>query len=350
MRILNGDSAGITEAAQALASGELVAIPTETVYGLAAVFDQVDAVARVFAAKERPTFDPLIVHIPPSWNTLAQLEQQGLVNSVALTPAQQHTTEACMKAFWPGPLTLILPRGSRVPDLVTSGGATVGIRMPAHVIAQKLLEQLGRGLAAPSANRFGRISPTQSIHVVAELEGRVKFVLEGGPSQVGVESTVVRPEADGSLTLLRPGGVSREQLAAFPLASPASSRTQAKAQQFAAPGMLESHYAPRKPLRVVHRWDDAVRSLPPGVRVGLLLQSQRSHAPQGLSVTLTQVLSPSGDLNEAARNLFRFMRLLDDSPEVDWILAEPCSDTRGLGHAINDRLQRAGVAHTGVGP
>ena len=337
----------VARAAAALGRGELVGMPTETVYGLAANALDAAAAARIFAAKERPTFDPLIVHVPAS--TLAALEAAGLVDLAPLSATARALGERLVAALWPGPLTLVVPRGPKVPDLVTSGLATVAVRAPRHPVAQALLAACGLPLAAPSANRFGRISPTSARDVAAELGGRVGLVLDGGPSEIGVESTVVALSPDGALTLLRPGGAPREALEAL---AGRSLATPAPGGPLAAPGMLASHYAPRTPLLVLPAAIASLRGapspLPPGP-IALLAFSgeaidaaRRFEGETGRRPLTTLVLSARGELAEAARNLFASLRALDGSGAA-LIVAEPCPSDVGLGHAIRDRLARAGA-------
>ncbi len=301
-------------AAQLLRRGEVVAIPTETVYGLAANAFDTDAVLRIFSTKQRPSFDPLIVHI-------GRLEDVGRV-ARELPPG----AEQLMQAFWPGPLTLVLPKQASIPDLVTSGLDTVGVRMPAHPKALELLQLLEFPLAAPSANPFGYVSPTTAQHVADQLGEAIPYILDGGACAVGVESTIIGWEGD-RWVLYRPGGVAVEAIEAV------IGRVAAAAHQVvpAAPGMLESHYAPRKP---VHVGDvTTLQQEYTGRRLGVI-SFTRSHA-----VERSMALSHQGDLAEAARNLFAVLRELDAS-DVDVILAERFPD-EGLGRAINDRLRRA---------
>jgi L-threonylcarbamoyladenylate synthase len=345
--IVAGTKEHIADAAERLARGELVAIPTETVYGLAAhAFDEA-AVARVFAAKERPTFDPLIVHVPPSWGALDALAEHDIVD-VAPLDARARARAAALMALWPGPLTLVLPKHARVPDLVTAGLMTVAVRVPRHPVAVALLERLDRPLAAPSANRFGRISPTAAADVDAELGERVGLILDGGRCPVGVESTVIAVGAGGALTLLRPGGTSVEDVARVSGVAPVAA---AGGDAPAAPGMLPSHYAPRKPLVLLAGPldEDAARAvvMERGVsRLGVLAQAgdaaawrERIERVSGARVVV-EVLSAKGDMAEAARNLFAALRALDAS-DAELLLAEPCREARGLGFAIQDRLTRA---------
>jgi L-threonylcarbamoyladenylate synthase len=282
---------------------------------MANAFDEA-AVLKVFEAKQRPSFDPLIVHV-------AEREQVLLV--VKEFPSG---TRELMDTFWPGPLTLVLPKRTEVPDLVTSGLDTVGVRMPAHPIAQELLRALDFPLAAPSANPFGYVSPTTAQHVADQLGDRIPYILDGGPCSVGIESTIVGWE-DGRWVLYRPGGISVERIEEIIGRVPMA----AKNLLPAAPGMLESHYAPRKPLHV----GDVAALLRqhPKERVGVI--SFRVH----YEAHHCEVLSYSGDPTEAARHLFAALRALDTS-DCDVMLAEVFPE-EGLGRAINDRLRRAAV-------
>jgi L-threonylcarbamoyladenylate synthase len=309
----------VEDAARLLRAGELVAFPTETVYGLGGDATDGLAVARIFEAKGRPRFNPLISHVP----SLGSARTLAVFDARALGVAER---------FWPGPLSLVLPRAPRCPVslLACAGLDTLAIRMPAHPLALALLSAVGRPLAAPSANRSGRLSPTSAADVMAELDGRIAAVLDGGRCTIGVESTVL--DLSGSQpTILRPGGVSREALetllgpiaaAGFPAGAPRS------------PGMLESHYAPERPLRM-----DA-REARPGEA---LLALGPGPAPEGFGEV--RWLSRSGDLTEAAANLFASLRALD-RPEFSGIAVTPVPD-EGLGVAINDRLRRAAAPRPG---
>ena len=328
---LNGnDPADLARAADLLRAGELVAMPTETVYGLAGHALDPAAVARIFAAKERPSFDPLIVHVP----TLDAAHMLARFEPTALKLAEQ---------FWPGPLTLVLPRHPIVPDLVTSGLDSVGLRIPAHPVAQALLRASGLPLAAPSANRFGSISPTTAQHVRDELDGRLAAILDGGPCERGVESTVVRVEA-GRCTVLRLGALPLEAIQpiignldiALPTSSPGKPDDTTPKP---APGMTERHYAPRTPMRLLDAPSDLASIDTKGHRVGLLhLGSLGDLGGKTERFALTRSLSNNADLAEAAANLFAILRELD-AAKLDLILALPAPD-QGLGRAINDRLRR----------
>jgi len=320
VRVLPADDpAAIAEAALVVRRGGLVAFPTETVYGLGADAFNVTAVARIFAAKARPTFDPLIVHLAAAaW----------LPRVVRSTPEAAETLAA---RFWPGPLTLVLPKGAAVPDLVTAGLDTVGVRVPDHPAARALIEAAGAPIAAPSANPFGYVSPTTAAHVVEQLGDRVDAVLDGGPCRVGVESTIVSLESDRPL-VLRPGGVTREELEAA-LGQPVDRANghAAEGTPLQAPGQLERHYSTRTPLRLL----SGPATAPTGTeRVGLLAFAVRP--PAGFAAV--EVLAPDRRPATAAANLFAALRRLD-ARGLDLLLAEPCPD-EGLGSAIMDRLRR----------
>ncbi|MGF1532375.1 MAG: L-threonylcarbamoyladenylate synthase [Bernardetiaceae bacterium] len=311
----------VLEARAHLMAGELVAIPTETVYGLAGNGFVAETVSKIFAVKNRPTFDPLILHT----DSLSKIEAWiGELSPLAHRLAV---------AFWPGPMTLVLPTSSLIPDLVTSGLPSVAFRIPAHPLTLELLSLLPFPLAAPSANPFGYISPTRAEHVANQLGGQVAYILDGGPCAVGVESTIVSCVSDppavlrlGGLTLSRLQSVVKE-VAVRPHSS---SRPEA-------PGMLESHYAPCKPFFLGDLQFLLEQHQDKGCAVlgfGDLSKIDTS------SVVRLHNLSPSGSLAEAAQNLFAYMRLLDDCAAADCILAAPLPE-RGLGRAINDRLRRA---------
>mgnify|MGYP000748942616 CR=1 FL=1 len=311
----------IEEAARWLEVGQCVAIPTETVYGLAANALHSAAVVRIFETKNRPAFDPLIVHILDT----AAAAQYADDFPKPLRQLAEH--------FWPGPLTVLLPKKNIVPDLVTSGLPRVALRAPAHPLTRALLSRLPFPLAAPSANPFGYISPTSAQHVYDQLQGKIPYILDGGPCSVGVESTIVGLE-DDQLVVYRLGGIAVEAIETVARQSVAV--RQHSASNPAAPGMLTAHYAPRKRLILMpgaEEWP----SLPPDQAVGLLLFRTREKLPPHARCL---ILSEQGDLREAAQNLFAALRALDSALEVDVIWAELCPEV-GLGRAINDRLRRA---------
>lgn len=349
-KILPASPESIRAAAEALRRGELVAIPTETVYGLAAHALDEKAVASVFSAKERPTFDPLIVHVAFEnlQAPLRELSRLGLVDETALSPTARETADFLLQTFWPGPFTLVLPKNPRVPDLVTSGLPSVAVRMPRHPIAEALLRESGLPLAAPSANRFGRISPTSAQDVLKELRGRIPWILDGGPCEIGVESTVLQILPDGTLHLLRPGAIFKaeiEHYAEAPVHSgPAVTQPGTPA---ASPGTLASHYAPSKPLFLGDP-ESLAGKVPSSTRhIGFLAaqgdEAEILHRLEKIfptqKITL-RILSPEGDDDEAARNLFSHLRTLDES-SAEILLSEKYPDREGLAHAIRDRLKRA---------
>ena len=298
---------GVSTIVEALAAGEPVALPTETVYGLAADALSPNACAKIFEAKNRPLNDPLIVHIP-SIDWLPRLTSP--------TPTALQLAEK----YWPGPLTMVLPRQPIVPDIVTAGQETVAIRMSAHPLFQEVATAFGKPLAAPSANRFGRISPTSAAHVLAELNGRIPFILDGGPCAHGIESTIVHVSEEG-LRILREGPITREDLRAFaPLLDDSIA--------VSAPGGLKSHYAPRTPL-VLEK-----NPTPRSKKTGLLAFS----APRE-GFAQTEILSATSDLREAAANLYGAMRRLDETG-LDLIVAEEIPES-GIGAAIMERLRKA---------
>lgn len=324
-QLLPADAPGaIARAVGFLAAGDVVALPAETVYGLAADATNAEGVARIFEAKERPASDPLIVHLP----------DEEWLERVAV---RSELVGRLVRAFWPGPLTLILPRrAGAVPDAVTAGSDLVAVRMSAHPVFAATVTAFGRPLAAPSANRFGRISPTQARHVLAELGGRIPLILDGGPSAHGVESTIVVPGAGGDrLRILRHGPVTDEMLAAFGWieSSPKGSKEAA-----AAPGQMAGHYAPRTPLQFLgtHLADPA--------RWGLLA-FRRDQPPDGPVFAQTEFLCETGDLAEAAGNLFAALRRLDEA-RWDGIAAQAVPE-QGLGRAIMERLRRAAAGSSG---
>ncbi|RYD83175.1 MAG: threonylcarbamoyl-AMP synthase [Verrucomicrobiaceae bacterium] len=324
----------VREACALLRAGEIVALPTETVYGLGADALNPEAVAKVFAAKERPSFDPLIVHIA----------SRGDLKDVAVVPEDiVETVNKLTNEFWPGPLTIILPKHPDVPDLVTSGLPTVAVRQSAHPVFRAIGKELGRPIAAPSANRFGRISPTSASAVVKELGGRIPMVVDAGACSEGVESTIISIEPrEGKkpvFRLHRAGPVTKEQLQAF---GKVEKFRETKGGTLQAPGQLESHYAPLTPLILLEKPEDFQPE--EGKRYGLLSYRGEDDSPyvELHDWEMVEPLSPgSGKLAEAAIRLFFVMRQMDEAG-LDAIIAEPVSET-GLGVAIMDRLRRASV-------
>jgi L-threonylcarbamoyladenylate synthase len=310
-------------AVELLRKGELVALPTETVYGLAA--DALDsiAVAKIFEAKERPRFDPLIVHLP---------NREWLEGIVDVPAVDRQLIGELADKFWPGPFTMVLPKRKLVPDIVTAGLDTVAVRISAHSVFSEIVGELDQPLAAPSANRFGRVSPTTAQHVLEELDGRIPLIVDAGPTEHGIESTIVVVRG-GRISVLRSGPITSEQLSEF--GEIVSVRV---TQRISAPGQLPSHYTPTTPLRLI---DNAEASLPQkNQRVGLLAWSpRRTGDRRSLNFAAIRNLSDRGDLREAAANLFHYLRELD-ALGLDLIVAERVP-SRGLGAAIMDRLERA---------
>jgi L-threonylcarbamoyladenylate synthase len=318
-RILPADAAAIAEAVRCLAAGGLVAFPTETVYGLGADATNGQAVARLYEAKGRPAFNPLIAHV---------------VDRAAAKALARLNADATLLAetLWPGPLTLVLPKadGCPVAELATAGLDSIAVRVPNHPVAREILERFGKPVVAPSANRSGHVSPTMAAHVLADLRGRIDLIVDGGPTPVGIESTIVACLDEP--TLLRPGGVPREAIEHTlkrPLASPPRSVASAEDAPLA-PGMLASHYAPHTPLRLNASNVDAGECL---LAFGPKLASGSGRAARVLN------LSERGDLIEAAANLFSHLRALD-SANATSIAVMPVPHQE-LGEAINDRLARA---------
>ncbi|HXE16391.1 MAG TPA: L-threonylcarbamoyladenylate synthase [Stellaceae bacterium] len=293
----------IPRAVELLRAGELVAFPTETVYGLGGDATNDRAVAAIFAAKDRPNFNPLIVHLPDTSAARRIVSFDARAEQLAAT-------------FWPGPLTLVLPRRADcgVSLLAGAGLDSLAVRVPAHPAARDLLRAVDRPIVAPSANRSGRLSPTTAAHVMSELDGRIAAVLDAGPCAVGLESTVL--DLTGAAALLRPGAITAEQIAEVvgPLVAPGGS--------IRSPGMLAQHYAPALPLRL-----NATGARPGEALLGF-----------GPANDATLNLSPGGDLVEAASHLFAYLRALD-LPQYSGIAVMPIPDT-GIGAAINDRLRR----------
>ena len=301
-RILPFDAEAIAEAARLIAAGEPVAIATETVYGLAADATNANAVARIYEAKGRPSFNPLIVHVPGR----ADAERIAELGPLSSRLADDH---------WPGPLTIVAPlrHGSGIPSLVTAGLPTIALRVPAHPAMQALLEAAGRPLAAPSANASGAISPTRAEHVVRSLGGRIPLIVDAGPCTGGIESTIVG-EVGGRLRLLRHGPIVVENAQAV------------SGGRIEAPGQLTAHYAPGKPLRLDARTAESNEFM-----IGF------AEVPGDVN------LSPSGSLTEAAARLFDLLHQADQSDQIR-IAVAPVPGDDGLGAAINDRLQRAAAS------
>lgn len=312
----------IEKAAQIIRDGGLVAFPTETVYGLGANALDAKAVARIFLEKERPSFDPLIVHISDlSYLDLLTLNNDNRVMLLA-------------QKFWPGPLTIVLPKSEKVPDIVTSGLPTVGIRMPDNLMALDLIRASGTPIAAPSANKFGRISPTTAQHVSKQLKG-VDMILDGGRCTVGIESTVIALNPDG-FTILREGIITAEELR-----SVLPQSTEGTNAPVASPGLLKSHYSPEKPIFLAKSpslpdIQSLVDELKPKGSIAFV--SFSGVTPKDVGKTL--YLSKKGEIKEAAVNLFSILHILEEDIQTDFIIAEPIPG-QGIAKAIMDKLHKA---------
>ena len=313
------ESRATAAAVELLRKGEVVALPTETVYGLAA--DALDpvAVTKIFEAKERPRFDPLIVHLPG---------EEWLTRVTKIDEADRAQIKELIAQFWPGPLTLVLDRQSIVPDIVTAGLDTVAVRMSSHPVFAEIISVFGKPLAAPSANRFGRISATTARHVFDELGGRIPLIVDAGPTPRGIESTIIAVHGK-KIDILRRGPITAEQLAEFSKIDIVTAP-----QKISTPGQLPSHYAPKTPLRLVDNAESF--TLVKKHRVGLLAWNASIPEERFAAV---RILSQRHDLQEAAANLFRCLRELDEL-DLDLIVAERVP-AQGLGAAILDRLERA---------
>lgn len=321
-RTLSADTAGTAEAGRLLASGALVAFPTETVYGLGADATDPVAIAALYAAKGRPAFNPLIAHVA----SVEEALKLGRFSPVARKLAE---------AFWPGPLTLVVPLATDGPvcELARAGLESLAIRVPDHAVAKAILEAAGRPIAAPSANRSGHVSPSTAAHVMSDLAGRIAAVVEGGPTAVGVESTILAV-LDDEVAMLRPGGLARAAIEAV-LGHRLAEGRDAGSQPIA-PGRLASHYAPEHRLRL-----NATRIAP-----GESCLAFGPDLPEGAQPALTMNLSPRGDLAEAAANLYAYLRALD-ALSSSGMAAVPIPFD-GLGEALNDRLQRAAAPRSGI--
>jgi L-threonylcarbamoyladenylate synthase len=305
-------------AAKLIADGGVVAFPTETVYGLGANALNPNAVAKIFALKERPSFDPLIVHV-------ADFDSINM-----LTTSTDERILKLAKRFWPGPLTIVVPKSDIVPGIVTSDLETVGIRMPNHPIALELISKSGCVVAAPSANKFGRVSPTRPEHVLKQLPD-VDYILDGGKTTVGIESTVVTLDEEGFI-VLRHGAITHADLSE--VLPPSSAKKQEK--NLISPGLLKSHYSPNKPLFIL---GETNKTIDP-TRAGYIAFG---HVPQG-NYKYVEFLSEKGDLIEAAAHLFEKLHAFEDS-DVDYIVADPVPET-GIGIAIMDRLRKAAYRYS----
>lgn len=310
------DLKNISLAAQYIKVGKLVAFPTETVYGLGANALDPLAVAKIFDLKARPNFDPLIVHIAD----MEAIEK--------LTMGRDARVQLLAEAFWPGPLTLILPKSELVPDIVTSGLKTVGIRMPDHPIALELIRQSGCPIAAPSANKFGQISPTKAQHVLKQLP-HVDYILDGGSTQVGIESTIISLNEHG-FEILRHGIITKEAIEAI---VPHHKPLPENQRDIVSPGMLKSHYSPAKPIYILK--DDKLPANIDKSKAGLIIVKDKNIS--GFKTVVS--LSDDGDLRTCAVNLFAAMHHLEEA-DIDYILVEPVPE-KGIGIAIMDKLKKA---------
>ena len=307
-------------AVELLRHGDTVALPTETVYGLAADALNPIAVAKIFEAKGRPRFDPLIVHLP----------DRDWLEKLADVPTQDRQLVAKLaEKFWPGPLTMVLPKREIVPEIVIAGLETVAVRISAHPVFAEIVQAFAKPLAAPSANRFGRISPTTAKHVSDELSGLIPLIIDAGPATHGIESTIIAVHS-GKIGILRRGPIISEQLHEFGEIEVATDR-----EKISAPGQLPSHYAPKTPLRVV----DDLKSFESNQRCAFLAWKPIERDERFVAI---RNLSEKQDLREAAANLFLYLHELD-ALDVDLIVAERVP-SQGLGAAILDRLQRAAHA------
>jgi L-threonylcarbamoyladenylate synthase len=304
----------VTRAVEILKKGELVALPTETVYGLSGNALDSEIVAKIYEAKNRPSFDPLIVHVGnKDWLS-------------RLTRSSDPIVEKLIEKFWPGPLTILFSKSAEVPDLVTAGLDTVAIRMPRNPIFLAVARAFGKPLAAPSANRFGRVSPTRATHALEELGERIPLILDGGPTEHGVESTIVRVTA-GGIEILRPGPVTEQDLAAV-----AAIKESGELQRIVAPGLMPSHYAPEKPVYLFDR-----NTTGPAWRNHALICWGPVHHASDFA--LVRSLSETRDLRVAAQRLFSLLREMDRS-EIAGIVIEAVPE-QGLGKAIMNRIHRA---------
>jgi len=361
--ILPPTSENLTQLGEAIRKDEIGGMPTETVYGLAGNAFSPKALARIFDAKERPTFDPLIIHVAPPSGSLKhfgipQLEELCLVNARVLHSKQKESIHQLIQAFWPGPLTLVLPKHEQVPDLATSGLPTVALRMPNHPVAQALIAASKTPLAAPSANRFGKISPTTAQAVYEELGDRIPWILEGGESQIGLESTILSFPSKEEVHLLRPGGIPAEKIEALLGTLLIRHKNCSSSGPLISPGLLESHYAPTQPFRILPKPVRELTSedlrgiyqgldpISPQAQIGLILMSGdpplEGYRLEKLikKSVMAKTLSSDGNLQEVAHSLFSTLRSLDRT-DIALILIEPCPHSEGLGYAIMDRLKRA---------
>lgn len=354
--ILTPTPGHIQQCVDLLEAGEVVGMPTETVYGLAGNALNLRAVAKIFDVKKRPRFDPLIVHISDRYKeksildrlTMLELIDGNLLGGNAIVRIQK-----LIENYWPGPMTLILPRGPAISDLVTSGLPTVAVRMPSHPVARSLLSKLEFPLAAPSANRFGRISPTTAADVKKELDSWIPVILDGGKCEVGLESTVIEIHSGGDASVLRPGFITGDDIRST-LGIELSDRHDQQAHEApSSPGQLASHYAPEKTLLRLDEGSQShfISAVQNGKEIGLLLVDGMEEnilrlfnvAPKNLRIWS---LGSSDDRAQQAQRLFATLREMDESPATElWTeIPQTSNATHGLAHAIADRLMRASRA------
>jgi len=317
MQLLEATDKNIEAAAEVIKNGGLVSFPTETVYGLGADGLNPIASAKIFEAKNRPAFNPLILHIA----------DKSTLEKIAVW--KNRNVEKLIDKFWPGPLTLVLPKKDIVPQIVTAGNPTVAVRMPNHQVALKLIKLSGTPIAAPSANRFGQLSPTDANHVVKQLKNRVDIILDGGASSVGVESTILEI-TDENIFLLRPGGLALEEIEALVGKIEIKAHNTIKPNS---PGQLDFHYSPTIPLKFMN--EETINECA-DKRVGAIFFRNKM---SGQKFQYEKILSANGDLREAAANLFSYLHEFEKE-SIDIILIEPVEET-GLGRAIMDRLRKA---------
>lgn len=355
--ILQPTEENIAKCAAALQAGELIGMPTETVYGLAGLAFQNESLLKIFSSKSRPHFDPLILHVALGKATTADLMCEGLFNPDEMSDEAIRKIDLLIRNFWPGALTLILPKKKIVPDLATSGLPSVAVRMPAHPVAIDLIRMADSPLCAPSANQFGRISPTTAEATLKEMDGKIPYILDGGPCLKGIESTIIEVTEDGDVKCLRLGSLEIEKIEALLGEKIKKISIDAHEKNLKAPGQLQNHYAPKKPLYLLDRPLKELNSLPSFFqniknpkKMGLItiqgnVEELRILANEMFECEVYPIsLSEKGDWNECAKNLFSSLRSLDES-DCEFILSEPITEKmrleNGLAYAIEDRLKKA---------
>ncbi len=331
-QILPSDERAIALAVISIKEGEPVALPTETVYGLAADATNELAIKKIYSAKKRPEHNPLIVHVGKDCHSLEALVEKGYVDLSSFTQEACHTLRSLISTYWPGPLTLVLPRGQTISKSVAKGLTTVGFRMPDNSVFLKVIEKSGLPLAAPSANQANCVSPTTAKHVYEELQGRIPLILEGEPSKVGVESTIFSLEAKGQLSLLRPGGIPVEEIEDF--LDVTIEKEIKTSDPIKAPGMMSLHYSPRKPLFI----QTELKDLKNYKIIDVLVIGEKTQDNTLEDFSFNYL--PNND-KLVARELFAVLRRLDSSNSEAIIVLMKHEHKNGLWPAINDRLQRA---------